>query len=430
MNHKSILVALILLLLSVNGAAARPLARPTTPASTAAPAITAVTPDYAQGGCFVAGLNGGNETLASRSNQTQAVFTPATGIGAFILSPIDPLTTTRKLTYSIAYTNTLGPEIAAHIHKGAPGVAGPPIISLPTGNPKEGSPLSLDAQNVADLLAGLLYVNIHTAPNPNGEIRGQILPGGGCFSTKLSGASETPESVGPGRGSGTLLLLPADPVTSTRKLIFDIQFSNLYAAETMAHIHKGAPKVIGPIIEPLPLGSPKRGVLNIQAQTAEDLLAGLLYVNIHSLALMNGEIRGQILPFGGGCYSATLSSSTEVPPNTSTATGKGTFFLTPPTLTTTLKLTYVITYSTTLTATAAHIHKGAQGTAPAGNIVFPLSTNNPITGTLTLNQQQAADLMSGLYYVNVHSATFTQGEIRGQIVQRPCLTVFMPLSIR
>jgi len=199
MNRKSILVTLLMLLLSANGAAARPLGRPTVAASVAAPSAIAATPAYAQGGCFVAGMNGGNETSAVQSaNETQQVVTPATGIGGFVLAPIDPVTTTRKLTYSIAFTNTLGPETMAHIHKGAPGVAGPPIITLPTGNPKEGT-LSLDAQTVADLLAGLLYVNIHTTANPNGEIRGQILPGGGCFSANISGASETPVSFGPAR---------------------------------------------------------------------------------------------------------------------------------------------------------------------------------------------------------------------------------------
>jgi trimeric autotransporter adhesin len=427
MIRKSILVTLILLF-GAQGAAARPFAGAVGAGSSTASSPAAAAPAYSQGGCFVAGLNGGNETLAAQAaNEPQQVVTPATGIGGFVLAPIDPLTTTRKLTYSIAFTNTLGPETAANIHKGAPGSSGPPIIALPPGTLKPGT-LSLSAQNTADLLAGLLYVNISTAPNSAGEIRGQILPGGGCFSTVMSGASETPESFGPGKGTGTFLLLPPDPITSTRKLIYDIQFANLFAPESMAHIHKGAPKVSGPVVEPLPLGSPKQGVLNIQAQTAQDLLAGLLYVNIHSLALMNGEIRGQILPFGGSCYSATLSGATETPPNDSTASGRGTFFLSPSTLTTTLKLAYAITYSPTLTATVAHIHKGVQGIA--GDPVFPLSTSNPITGTITLNQQQAADLISGQYYVNIHSAKYTQGEIRGQIVQSACMTVFLPAGLR
>jgi hypothetical protein len=428
MNRKSILVTLILLVLSANSAAAQPPARPAA-RPTASPSITAAPPAYAQGGCFVAGLNGGNETLAAaRANQTQQVVTPATGIGAFVLAPIDPLTTTRKLTYSIAFTGTLGPESGASINKGAPGASGPPIITLPAGSLKEGT-LSLNAQNAADLLAGLLYVNIGTAPNPNGEIRGQILPGGGCFSANISGASETPDpNFSPAKGDGVFLLVPPDPLTTTRKLIYDISFSGLLGPESRADIYKGAPKTTGTVVASLPLGSPKQNILNIDAQTASDLLAGLLYVNIRSLIVTAGEIRGQILPFGGGCYSATLSGSTETPPNASTATGHGTFFLSPSTLTTTLKLAYAINYSTTLTPTLAHIHKGAQGIA--GGIVFPLSISNPITGTLTLNQQQAADLLSGLYYVNIHSATFTQGEIRGQIVQSACATIFLPSGLR
>ena len=428
MNRKPILITLILLLLSANGAAAQPPARPIAK-STFGPSIAAATPAYAQGGCFVAGLNGGNATLAAQSQQeTQQVVTPATGLGAFVLAPSDPLTTTRKLTYSIAFTNTLGPESGATINKGAPGVAGTPIINLPTGNLKE-STLSLNAQNVADLLAGQLYVNIQTLPNPNGEIRGQILPGGGCFSANISGASEAPDpNISTAKGNGVFLLLPPDPVTTTRKLIYDIEFTGLSAPESRADIYRGAPGVNGSVVFPLLLGNSKQGHLNLDASLTSDLLAGLLYINIRSQLVTAGEIRGQILPFGGSCYSATLAGSTETPPNASTATGRGTFFLSPSTLTTTLKLAYAINYSTTLTATMAHIHKGAQGIA--GGIVIPLSTNNPITGTVTLNQQQAAELLSGLYYVNIHSGTFTQGEIRGQIVQSTCRTVFLSAGLR
>jgi hypothetical protein len=428
MKRKSILITLILLLLSASSAAAQPLTH-SPGQQVAAPAIAA-TPTYAQGGCFVAGLNGGNETLALRQASTQQVVTPATGLGAFVLAPSDPITTTRKLTYSIAFTNTLGPETTANIHKGAPGVAGPPIIALPIGNPKEGT-LSLNAQNVADLLAGLLYVNIGTAPNATGEIRGQILPGGGCFSARLSGASEAPEpNVSPAIGNSVFLLLPPDPITTTRKLVYDIEFAGLSAQESRSDIRKGAPGTTGSVVFPLPLGASKQGRLNLDPSTVSDLLAGLLYVDVRSQLVTAGEIRGQILPFGGGCYSVTLSGSTETPPNASTATGQGTFFLTPSTLSTTLKLAFAINYSATLNPTMAHIHKAAQGIAVPNNIVFPLSTSNPISGTLTLNQEQAADLMSGLYYVNIHSATFTQGEIRGQIVQSTCLTAYIPFSAK
>ncbi len=68
---------------------------------------------------------------------------------------------------------------AAHIHVGAPGVAGPPIITLTGGDPgtwtvPQGAkltPAQMDAYK-----AGNLYVNVHTAEHPGGEVRAQLKP--------------------------------------------------------------------------------------------------------------------------------------------------------------------------------------------------------------------------------------------------------------
>ena len=84
---------------------------------------------------------------------------------------------TNVLKYKITYEGLSGPATAAHFHGPAAAGANAGVV-LPFANPA--SPIegqaTLTAAQAADLMAGKWYANIHTAANPGGEIRGQMLP--------------------------------------------------------------------------------------------------------------------------------------------------------------------------------------------------------------------------------------------------------------
>jgi hypothetical protein len=113
-------------------------------------------------------------------------------------------------------------------------------------------------------------------------------------------------------------------------------------------------------------------------------------------------------------YTATLSSRAEVPKTNSAGKGKldATFD------TTTKALTYTLTFDgLSGPATAAHIHGPATRAQSAG-VVAPLgdkSPTSPISGSVTLTDDQVKMLQSSKLYANVHTAANPGGEIRGQI---------------
>ena len=116
-------------------------------------------------------------------------------------------------------------------------------------------------------------------------------------------------------------------------------------------------------------------------------------------------------------FEANLSATQEVPTNTSTATGAAEVQFNENTNMLSWKVTYT---GLTGPATAGHIH----GPAPAGQnagVLIPFAGNmnaQPVMGEMTVTPAQYADMAAGLYYVNIHTARFPGGEIRGQLRRR------------
>jgi hypothetical protein len=81
----------------------------------------------------------------------------------------------KTFTYTVNYKDLTGPATAAHFHDAsAPGGNGPPIVPTTVAPMTiKGTATLTDAQ-IADLNAGKVYFNIHTAATPGGEIRGTL----------------------------------------------------------------------------------------------------------------------------------------------------------------------------------------------------------------------------------------------------------------
>lgn len=131
----------------------------------------------------------GCETMSSAWDSTKAVFS-GSNVTLSGAEEVPPVTTSasgsgtisvkddKSVSGSVTTTGVAG--TAAHIHMGAKGRNGPVIVPLTkssdgnTWTVPEGRTLT-DAQYEA-YKAGNLYVNVHSAANKGGEVRGQLKP--------------------------------------------------------------------------------------------------------------------------------------------------------------------------------------------------------------------------------------------------------------
>lgn len=113
------------------------------------------------------------------------------------------------------------------------------------------------------------------------------------MATTLTGAAEVP---GPGDADGTgTASLTIDATKG--EVCYKLGASGIDAA-TMAHIHKGAAGVAGPVV--VPLDPPATGTSEGCKPVAADVIAAILatpsdyYVNVHTAAFPKGALRGQL----------------------------------------------------------------------------------------------------------------------------------------
>jgi uncharacterized repeat protein (TIGR01451 family) len=131
--------------------------------------------------------------------------------------------------------------------------------------------------------------------------------------------------------------------------------------------------------------------------------------NVFVVSLSNGAVY-EIKSKPSLLFVATLDGAHEVPPTNSTGSGTATLLLSPDETRARVSLNFA---GLTSGETAAHIHGPAAAgvSAPA---LFPLPLGQVSDFQILLTPSQVQDLKNGLLYINVHSTTFTSGEIRGQ----------------
>jgi hypothetical protein len=202
-----------------------------------------------------------------------------------------------QVCYQIAAKN-LPPAVAAHIHRGATGVAGPVVVPLNTPN-AAGASFGCATTTRAVVKAILAepasyYVNVHTAEFPAGAIRGQLTGTspddfGTIFAFDLKGSSE-PNAT----GTAVLRILK-----DTATVCYRLHAANVTLPTVAAHIHKGDAGVNGPVVVPFTAPGADGNSSGCVASTA-DIVNGILaapsgyYVNVHTKEHPAGAIRAQL----------------------------------------------------------------------------------------------------------------------------------------
>jgi hypothetical protein len=248
------------------------------------------------------------------SQETPPVITSGSGAGFFALNASGS-----QLTYTITFNNLV--LTGAHFHNGPVGVAGAVVKNLTFINGTASGVWSnsdatqpLTDSLLVELLKGRLYVNGHTAANPGGDIRGQVIMASGAgFAVKLDGSQETPPVTTNASGTASVILNPDATVT------FDETVTGL--TPTAAHFHDGPAGVSAGVVKNTTLtNNTASGVWSSSDATQpftdlllKELIKGRLYLNAHSSANPGGEIRGQVIGSTGVATSVAESGSKRIP---------------------------------------------------------------------------------------------------------------------
>jgi len=352
---------------------------------------------------FTAALNGAQET--------PSVSTNATGTAWAMLSD-----DRKTLFYQVTYAQLSSAFSASHFHLGLTGVAGGVIEAITPnfiGNTASGSWTNLPDSIVGALLSGKIYLNVHSANHPGGEIRGQLWPVKGLGFTISLDANQVATSADTSMATGTGWAVLTDNGST---LTYNITIAGLTSNFSSAHFHAASEGLNGGVEKPITFtDSTASGTwTGIGNADLDSLIHNGLYVNVHTSNYPAGEIRGQVVRTGLIGFNASLDGMQETPPDTTMASGTAWAVID----NNLSSLTFRVTYANLMGSfTASHFHFGAAGIG--GGVIEAITPDyigNTASGTwANLPDSMIIHLIRGDIYLNVHSSIHPAGEIRGQL---------------
>ena len=344
--------------------------------------------------------------------ETPAVNTNAEGTASFIFNA-----TRDTLFINATFSGLSGPITGAHIHKGAPGVAGDiitPLTMMVRGNQLRGYLTGADISQarIADYLNGNNYINIHTAANPTGEIRGQIfLETDDEYAAQLSSDQEVPAPPAPNENAGGLGVFSVGRNQATMK--FRVVLYGLSGPVKKVHFHNGKVGKAGPVVVdlmPFLSGNVVEGEIALTRPLLDSLYADEIYFNVHTDANPDGEIRGQVFYSGAVDHDARLDAAQVVPATSSTGKGVALVQLYP----TLDKMDLFLSY-TDLTGPVTSISIYAANPGEAGNAQTLILTITPQSLGLTSFDNFIGITFSDLSRVFDNPALFVTTALSGQL---------------
>ena len=191
--------------------------------------------------------------------------------------------------------------------------------------------------------------------------------------------------------------------TTTHMATWAINYRNLTSPYLFSHFH-------GPAVPPQQAGvqvnidlasmpSPLVGSAAFTPQQEADLLAGLYYINLHTVNFPGGEIRGQVLPIDTNTYDVFTSAAGGIVASDHL---NGTVSLDPATLMLSWNIAWGEAMASTATDSALHCPARVNQTAPM--LVDTGIASNDLVGSMTITAAQAAELVNGFCYFQVDKA--------------------------